>query len=183
MKLYDASRPLYLETDVSGVGLGKWLLQVRERMNSGHDEVSANVTPLPMACTSKSLSDAEWWYSNIEWEALEILQGLQKFHHYCFAREVCVIMDHIPLVVIISKDVAMLSQCLQCILLHIYQYSVCILYKPAPDLYIVDWLSKNNCMENKDWEITGMNINVHTFSTALDILTCTYIGDKQAATR
>ena len=33
MKCYDTSRSLYLETDVSGVGLGAGLLQVRDGMN------------------------------------------------------------------------------------------------------------------------------------------------------
>ena len=33
MKLYDASRPLYLETDSSGFVLGAGLLQVRDGMN------------------------------------------------------------------------------------------------------------------------------------------------------
>ena len=57
MQIYDASRPLYLETQVSGVS-----------------------------------------------------HGVETFHHYCFARGVCLITDHKSLVAIISKDVAMLFQ-------------------------------------------------------------------------
>ena len=50
-------------------------------------------------------------------------------------------MDHKPLVVIFKKDVATLSQRLQCILLRIYQYRIKILFKPRPDLLTADWLS------------------------------------------
>ena len=52
-------------------------------------------------------------YSNIEREVLVILHGLNKFHHYCFAREVYVITNHKPLVYIFKKDVATLLQQIQ----------------------------------------------------------------------
>ena len=45
---------------------------------------------------SKSLSSAEKRYSNIEREAIGILHGLKKFHHYCFTTEVSMITDHKP---------------------------------------------------------------------------------------
>ena len=72
----------------------------------------------PIVFASKSLTGAEHRYSNIKREALDILHGLKKFHHYCFAREVLIITDHKPLVAIFKKDVAMLlHMCIQCILL------------------------------------------------------------------
>ena len=37
MTLYDVSRPLYLKTNASGVGIGAELLQLRKGMNYGHD--------------------------------------------------------------------------------------------------------------------------------------------------
>ena len=115
-------------------------------------------------------------------EALGILHGLEKFHHYYLAKEVCMIMDHKVLVAMINKDVATLSQQLQHIMLHIHQYNVHISCKPGPDLYIEDWLSKNNHTENKDQGITSMNVNMHAINTAVDILICTSIVDIQAAT-
>ena len=42
MKFYDVARPLFLETDASGIGFGAGLLQVRDGMNCGHDEVPDN---------------------------------------------------------------------------------------------------------------------------------------------
>ena len=110
MKFYDTSKPLYLEMDVSGMGLGACLLQIRESMNCGHDEVLDNATLCLIAFACKSLSSMQWWYSNIEREALGILHGLEIFHPYCFTKEVHVITDHKLFVAMISKDVVTLSQ-------------------------------------------------------------------------
>ena len=90
MKFYDNNKPLYLETDASGVGLGAALWQTQEG--------------------ATCQKDTECRYSNIEREALGILHGLKKFHHYCFMRKFHVITDHKPLVSIFKKDVAVLSQ-------------------------------------------------------------------------
>ena len=80
--------------------------------------------------------------------------GLEKFHHYCFAREVSIITAHQPLTTIFKMDVT-LSQRLWQILLRKHQYKVRIIYKPGPDLFIADWLSKKNHNEDKDAEIPG----------------------------
>ena len=44
MKFYGASRSLYLETDASGINLGARLLQVRDGMNCGHDDILDDAT-------------------------------------------------------------------------------------------------------------------------------------------
>ena len=72
--------------------------------------VPDNTILCPIAFASKSLMGAECRYSNVEREALGILHGLETFHHYCFAREVHIITYHKPLVAILKKDVATLSQ-------------------------------------------------------------------------
>ena len=118
-----------------------------------------------------------WQYSNTKGEALGILHGLEKYHHYYFVREVHVITDHKLLVTIISKDVTMLSQWLQHIMLYIHQYIVQILYKTGPRLFKRDWLSHHSYVENQDQGIPGMNVSLHTISTSVDILICTSIED------
>ena len=82
---------------------------------------------------------------------------------------------------IIGKDVAILFQSLWCIMLCIHQYRVHIVYKPGPNLYILDWLLQKNNMENRDEEITGMNINMQALSTSVKITIWTSIEDIQAA--
>ena len=48
MSFHDAARTLYLVTDTSRIGLGPGLLQVRDGMNYGHDEIPDNVILLPL---------------------------------------------------------------------------------------------------------------------------------------
>ena len=113
----------------------------------------------------KSLASAECRYS-IEREALAILHGLEKFHHYCFARDVNVITDHKPLVATVKKYVATLSQRIQQILLRIHQYRVRTIYKPGPEFFIADCLSQHNHKENKDEVISGMDMRVDSVQTS-----------------
>ena len=121
MKFYDDTKLLYLEKDASGVGLGAGLLQLCKGLMSQKDMLPDNTILCPIAFASKSLTGAECRYSKIDQEALGILHELGKFHHYCFARKVLIITDHKLLVAIFKKEVAMLLQCIQCILLKIHQ--------------------------------------------------------------
>ena len=84
MKFYDNSKLLYLETDASGVGLGAALLQLHDNMACQKGVAPQNITLHPITFASKSLTGMEQRYSNIKWEALGILHGLEKIHHYCF---------------------------------------------------------------------------------------------------
>ena len=103
MKFYDDTIPIYLETDNFRVGLGVALLQMHKGSACQKDIAPDNTNLFPIAFASKTLTDAECMYSNIEREALGILHGLEKFHHYCFAREVLIITDSKPLVAIFKR--------------------------------------------------------------------------------
>ena len=54
MKFYDASKPLHLERDASGVSPGAGLLQVRDQINCGQDEIPDNTALHPTAFASKA---------------------------------------------------------------------------------------------------------------------------------
>ena len=94
---------------MSGVGLGAALLQTRHGTSCPRDKAPDNSILRPIAFVGKSLSSTEKRYSHIERVALGILHGLEKFHHYCFAREVSIITDHTLLVAIFTKT----QQCYQ----------------------------------------------------------------------
>ena len=131
--------------------------------------------------TSKSFTGAEWRYSNIKHEVLGILHGLEKFHHYCFGREVLIITDHKPLISMFKKDVAILLQCFQCILLKIHQYRVQIIYKPGHKIFIADWLLRHNLIEGKDKPIEDMDIQVDTIQSMTDMSECISMAEIRQA--
>ena len=107
------------------------------------------------------------------------MHGLERFHYYCFAREVSLITDQKPPVAIFKKDVETLSQRIQCILLRIHQFWVRIVYKLGPELFITDWLSRHNHTENKDTEVHDMDINIDTIQTMMNFLECMSIPQMQ----
>ena len=79
MKFYDDIKPLYLETDASGVGLGAALLQTWEGTTCQKDMVPDSTILHPIAFASNSLTGTEHRYSNIVSNALGILHGLKNF--------------------------------------------------------------------------------------------------------
>ena len=77
-KVYGETRPLYLETDVSGLGLGVGLLQIRDGINCPQDVALDNSMLRPITFASKSLSSAERQYGSRKREALRILHGIRE---------------------------------------------------------------------------------------------------------
>ena len=59
MKFYDASKPLHLQTDASGIDLGASLMQMWEGMNCRCEEVPNNVALHSVVFASKSLSSVK----------------------------------------------------------------------------------------------------------------------------
>ena len=94
---------------------------------------------------------------------------------------VLVITDHKLLISIFKKDVATLSQWIQCILLKMHQYQVQVIYKPDPDIFIADWLSRHNHIEGKDQQIKGMELWVDVIQTTTDMSECLSMTDLQQA--
>ena len=66
MKYYDDTKPLYLKTDASRSGLVAALLQAQKGTTCQKDMVPDNTILHLIAFASKSLTDAECRYSNIE---------------------------------------------------------------------------------------------------------------------
>ena len=66
MKFYNDTKPLYLETYASKVGLGAVLLQLCKGATCQKDVAPDNTVLCPIAFASKSLTGAECRYSNIE---------------------------------------------------------------------------------------------------------------------
>ena len=65
-----------------------------------------------------------------------------------------------------------MSQRIQHIVLKIHQYRVQIIYKPGPDIFIAEWLSRHNHAEGKDQPIKGMGLQVDIIQTMTDMPEC-----------
>ena len=90
--------------DASGHGLGAALLQgnVEQFELDNASQTDGKFLEFrnrlhPIAFASKSLSEAETKYSNIERELLGVVWAIEHFNHYTFANTVHIISDHKPL--------------------------------------------------------------------------------------
>ena len=86
---YDRTKPVMTQTNASEFGLGAALLQ----------------GGWPIAFTSKTHTDVESCYANIERECLSVCFGLEKFHTYIYGRHVLIENDHKPLEMIQHKPI------------------------------------------------------------------------------
>ena len=77
---------------------------------------------------SKSLTDAETRYANIEREVLAIIFACQHFSTYLLGRSFIAESNHKPLEMIAMKNLANAPQHLQRILLELQRYDVTIKY-------------------------------------------------------
>ena len=89
---YDPNKALILATDASPYGVSAII--------SHHD--AETDCDRPIAFASRSLTQAERNYAQIEREALAIIFGIQKFHQYLYARKFTLYTDNKPLSLILG---------------------------------------------------------------------------------
>ena len=66
-------------------------------------------------------------------------------------------------------------------LLKIHQYRVQIRYKPGPEIFTADWLSRHIYKEGRDKPIKDMDIRINATQSSTDILECMSIKQIQQA--
>ena len=116
LRYYDRNLPVTVQADASLRGLGACLIQ----KHNGKDQ--------PIAFASKSLTDAETRYANIERELLAIVFACQWFSTYLLGRSFIAESDHKPLEMIAMKNLANVPPRLQRMLLELQRYDVTIKY-------------------------------------------------------
>ena len=96
----------------------------------------------PITFASKSLTDTETRYANIERELLAIVFACQRFNTYVLGRQFTVESDHKPLEMIHQKSLASTPPRLQRMLLQLQRYDLTIKYRPGKDMLLADALSR-----------------------------------------
>ena len=108
----------------------------------------------PVDFGSKTLTECQSRYSNIEREMLAIVRGIQIYHTYLYGRPFKVISDHKPLVAICAKALHAAPPRLQRMLLKIQGYNFAIEYRPRDKMILADALSRlPNPINNDDVDL------------------------------
>ena len=128
LRYYDLEEEVTIETDASDYGLGAVLLQAGR----------------PVAFASRTMTETERRYSQIEKECLALVFGCTRFDHYLHGREkITAVTDHKPLETILAKSINSAPKRLQRMMLRLQKYRLNIVYKKGTQMYISDHLSRS----------------------------------------
>ena len=127
LKYYEVDKPVLMTVDASSKGLGGCLIQ---------DE-------RPVAFSSRSLTETEKGYAQIEKEMLAIQWGCSRFHDYIYGhKDVTVETDHKPLEVLFKKPIALAPPRIQRLMLKTQKYQIKVVWKPGKSMIWADALSR-----------------------------------------
>lgn len=138
LAIFDPEKTTTISSDSSSYGLGACLLQ---RQENGENR--------PVAYISRTLTQTERRYANIEREALGVAWACTKLSDYILGIPIFIETDHKPLVSIFNaKHLDELTPRLQRLKLTMLRYSYEVFYTPGKQLYTADTLSRSplsNC--------------------------------------
>ena len=107
------------------------------RYNDGSESLVADV--------SKTLTDTQCHYSQIQKEALAVIYGPKKFHQFLYGRNFILIVDHKPLVTLLGHTIGMPTLAANWLArwtLTLSQYNYRIEYRKTADHLNADALSR-----------------------------------------
>jgi len=133
LQYYDVTKPVTIQCDVNGKGLGAVLLQDNK----------------PVCYAYRALTDTETRYAPIESEMLAVVFACRKFHQYIYGRSVAVETDQKPLQAISTKPLSQVPLRLQKMILNVRGYNVEIHYIPGCKQALTDTLSRAS-VQNDD---------------------------------
>lgn len=120
----------------------------------------------PIAFASKSLTETEQRYANIERELLAVVFGCERFRTYIYGCSFEVENDHKPLEMICLKNLtAAPPPRLQRMLLRLQEYDMVIKYRPSKEMLLTDGLSRLPNKKNKEVIDLNIKVNFVQFST------------------
>lgn len=135
--IFDENKEITIQADASKNGLGACLMQGGK----------------PIAYASRSLTETEKRYAQIEKELLGIVFSCRKFHFFIYGKDVTLQTDHKPLVSIFKKDVAEIpSVRIQNMRMKLLKYRLKLVHVPGKLMHIADLLSRSFSQNNVEYE-------------------------------
>ena len=128
LHFYDCKLPTKISADASKDGLGAVLLQQ-------HDQDWC-----PVAYASRSMTDAETRYAQIEKELLAITYACERFHQYILGQQVEVETDHKPLIPLFTKPLCDCPLRIQRLMIRVQRYDLKVSYTPGKYMFTADAL-------------------------------------------
>ena len=136
---YNPQAELKISADASSFGLGAVLFQ-----QDGNDW-------RPVAYASRSLSETERRYAQIEKEALAVTWACEKFTDYILGGKFLIESDHKPLIPLLNtKQLDSMPPRILRFRLRLARYNYTVQHVPGKDLYTADTLSRAPLPGNSD---------------------------------
>ena len=125
----------------------------------------------PITFASKSLSETEKCYSNIEWELLGIVFSVLHFKQYVYDHSLMVISDHKPHSTLFQKSLQSNAPRLTWMLLKISDYNINVVYWSGNTMPLSDalsWLNSHNVADGNKTEIRNVDVTIHDIEITED---------------
>ena len=130
---YNPSKKSVIQVDTSSRGLGAALIQEGK----------------PIVFASKSLTETELHYANIERELLAVIFGCEWFRTYIYGSAFEVESDHKPLGMICLKNLTPAPLWFQRMLLRLQEYDMVIKYRPGKEILLFRWTIQTSQQKNR----------------------------------
>ena len=126
LKFFDVKDSVEIPCDASDRGLGCCIMQNGQ----------------PCAYASRSMTDTEAHYPQIEKETLSIVFAVERFEQCVYGRPVKVETDHKPLESIFKKSLISAPKRLQRMLLRLQKFDLEVTYKKGTEMVLADTLRR-----------------------------------------
>lgn len=126
LAFYNVEDDVTVSCDASGTGLGACLMQNGK----------------PVSYASRSLTEIERSYAQIEKEMLAIVFACERFYQYIFGKRVYIQTDHQPLATVFQRPFTSNPVRLQRFLIRLQRYDLEVSFVPGKYIPIADMLSR-----------------------------------------
>lgn len=152
LKVFNSSKEAIIQCDSSKDGLGACLIQ------EGH----------PVSYASRSLTETEQNYAQIEKEMLAMVFAVQKYHNFVYGKKFLIQTDHKPLTNIVTKPLCNISTRLQRMLLKLLKYQYDVEYIKGSEMYLADTLSRAYIKDDVTDDPEMLNV-IHVITKSLPL--------------